>query len=150
MKHIRTLTMLALAFAAGAFASHLPEKAGAAPPPVVATSIDLGALTPTDFPPANPALPNLRTKLLAQVDSTVVAYSVGTAPKHTHAGTTELQLIIDGTGTEWLGDTQIPIKPGTFVIVPPNTPHGGFTGGPFRLYTVKTPPQDPADYHMVP
>jgi mannose-6-phosphate isomerase-like protein (cupin superfamily) len=150
MKQIRTSLMLLLAFAAGAFVARLPETARAAAPPVVATSIDLNALTPSDFPPPNPLLPNLRTKTLAQVDSTVVAYAVGTAPKHIHAGTTELQLFLAGTGTEWLGDKQIPIGPGTFVIVPPNTPHGGFTGGPFHIYTVKTPPQDPTDYHMVP
>jgi quercetin dioxygenase-like cupin family protein len=107
-------------------------------------------LTLADFPSPNPALPNLRTKTLAQVDSTVFAYSMGGAPKHTHAGTTEVQLILAGTGTEWLGDKQIPIAPGTFVLIPPNTPHGGLTGGPFRLFTVKTPPQDSTDYHMVP
>jgi mannose-6-phosphate isomerase-like protein (cupin superfamily) len=150
MKYVRTVLMLALAFAAGAFASRLPEAARAAAAPVVATSIDLSALNPADFPPPNPALPNLRTKGLGVIDSTAFAYSVGVAPKHTHADTTEVQLVLDGTGTEWLGDKQIPIAPGTFVVIPPNTAHGGFTGGPFRLYTVKTPPQDPTDYHMVP
>jgi len=150
MKNIRTLIMLALAFACGAFVSRLPERAGASPAVLTATSIDLNALNPNDFPPPNPALPGLRTKPLAVVDSTQVAYAVGTAPKHLHESTTELQLILDGTGTEWLGDKQIPIAPGTFVVIPPNTAHGGFTGGPFRLYTVKTPPQDPADYHPVP
>jgi mannose-6-phosphate isomerase-like protein (cupin superfamily) len=149
MKHIRTLVMLALAFAAGAFVSRLPEPARAAAP-VVAMSIDLNALTPADFASPNPALPNLRTKTLAQVDSTVFAYAEGGAPKHTHAGTTEVQVILAGTGTEWLGDKQIPIAPGTFILIPPNTAHSGFTGGPFRLFTVKTPPQDPTDYHMLP
>lgn len=150
MKHIRTLILTALAFGAGAFVSRVPQSAAAAPAPVVATSIDLNALVPADFPPPNPALPNLRTKGLATVDSTSFAYSVGVAPKHTHADTTEVQLVIDGTGTEWLGDKQVPIAPGTFVVIPPNTAHGGFTGGPFRLLSVKTPPQEPTDYHPVP
>jgi len=151
MKHVRLFLLLALAFSAGALVSRLPERvASAAPLAPAATSIDLNVLAPSDFPPPNPALPNLRTKVLAVVDSTVVAYSVGAAPKHTHAGTTEIQLFLDGTGTEWLGDKQIPVAPGTFVIVPPNTAHGGFTGGPFRIYTVKTPLQDPTDYHPVP
>ena len=78
------------------------------------------------------------------------ALSVGTAPKHYHSGTTEVQLVLDGTGTEWLGDKQIDLKPGTLVIIPPNTNHGGLTGGPFRVYTVKTPPQMPDDYHAAP
>ena len=149
MKSIRTLLMLALAFAAGALVSRVPETARAAAP-VVATYVDLTALTPADFPPPNPLLPNLRTKSLALVDTTAFSYSVGTAPKHTHAGTTEVQLILSGTGSEWLGDKQIPIGPGTFIVIPPNTAHGGFTGGPFHIYAVKTPPQDASDYHMVP
>ena len=149
-KHVRTIAAIALAFGAGAFVARLPERATAATPPAIATSIDLNALVPADLPPPNAALPNLRTKVLATIDSTLIAYSVGTSPKHTHAGTTEVQLILAGTGTEWLGGKQISIAPGTFVVVPPNTAHGGFTGGPFRLYTVKTPLQDPGDYHMVP
>ena len=116
MKHTRTLVMLVVAFGAGAFTARIPETARAAAPAPVATSIDLGALTLADFPSPNPALPNLRTKTLAQVDSTVFAYSMGGAPKHTHAGTTEVQLILAGTGTEWLGDKQISIAPGTFVV----------------------------------
>jgi mannose-6-phosphate isomerase-like protein (cupin superfamily) len=150
MSRFRTLVMLALAFAAGAFVARFPENARADPPPVAAMSLDLNAVNPADLPPPNAALPNLRTKPLVKIDSTAFAYSVGTAPKHTHAGTTEVQLVLDGSGTEWLGDKQIPVSPGTFVVIPPNTAHGGFTGGPFRIYTVKTPPQDPTDYHPAP
>jgi len=142
--------MLALAFVAGALVSRSVEPARAASAPVTAMSLDLNTLTPADFPAPNPLLPNLRNKNLVQVDSTVVSYAIGSAPKHTHAGTTEVQLILGGTGTEWLGDKQVPISPGTFIVIPPNTAHGGFTGGPFRIYSVKTPPQDPSDYHMQP
>jgi mannose-6-phosphate isomerase-like protein (cupin superfamily) len=150
MKHLRTFVMLALAFAAGALVSRLPETAHAATAPVVATSIDLNTLALADFPTPNPLLPNLRSKTLVQVDSTAFSYAIGAAPKHTHAATTEVQLILSGTGTEWLGDKQVPVSPGTFIVIPPNTAHGGFTGGPFHIYAVKTPPQDPADYHMMP
>lgn len=87
MKHIRTSVMLALAFAAGALASRLPQIAHAAAAPLVATSIDLNQLTAADFPAPNPLIPNLRSKVLAQVDSTVFTYATGSAPKHTHAGT---------------------------------------------------------------
>jgi len=135
MTQLRTFVMLALAFAAGVLVSRIPATARAATAPVVATSIDLNQLTPADLPTANPLLPNLRSKVLAQVDSTVFSYAIGSAPKHTHAGTTEVQL---------------PVSPGTFIVIPPNTAHSGFTGGPFRLVAVKTPPQDPSDYHMLP
>ena len=150
MKHARTFATLALAFSAGALVSHIPQPAGAAAPPVVATYVDLTTLTAADFPPPTPLLPNTRSKTLLQVGSTAFSYAIAGSPKHTHALTTEVQLIVEGTGTEWLGDKQIPVKPGTFVVIPPNTPHGGFTGGPFRIYAVKTPPQDPSDYHLVP
>jgi mannose-6-phosphate isomerase-like protein (cupin superfamily) len=149
MKSIRTFVMLALAFGAGALVSRLPDTARAAAP-VVAMSLDLTSLNPADFPAPNPLLPNLRTKNLALVDTTAFSYSIGTAPKHTHAGTTEVQLILSGSGTEWLGDKQVPIGPGSFLVIPPNTAHGGFTGGPFHIYAAKTPPQDSSDYHMVP
>ena len=150
MKHVRTIVMLVVAFAAGALVARFPEPVHAAPAAVVPMAIDLNALTPADFPPPNPALPNLRTKQLVQVDQTQFAYSIGGAPKHVHMNTTEVQVVLAGTGTEWLGDKQVPIAPGTVVVIPPNTAHSGFTGGPFRLFTVKTPPQDPADYHMMP
>jgi mannose-6-phosphate isomerase-like protein (cupin superfamily) len=152
MQKARLFVLLAFAFAAGAFASRVaqPATATADVPTPVATSIDLLTLDPTTFPAPNAALPDLRTKGLAVVDSTSFYYQVGVAPKHTHAATTEVQLFLDGTGTEWLGDKQIAIAPGTFVLIPPGTAHGGFTGGPFKFYTVKTPPQQPADFHAVP
>ncbi len=150
MKNFRTFITIALAFAAGAIASRLTLPAQAAPAPLTASYIDLNSLQPADFPPPNPALPNIHTKQLATIGSSQIAYSVGLAPKHTHELTTEIQLVLAGSGTEWLGDKQIPIGPGTFVIIPPSTAHGGFTGGPFKLYTIKSPPQDPTDYHAVP
>jgi mannose-6-phosphate isomerase-like protein (cupin superfamily) len=150
MRKMSTFVATALAFALGVAVTHLTEAALAAPAVPVATSVDLNALQPADFPSPNPALPNIHTKFLALVGSSQFAYSVGQSPKHTHADTTEVQLVLGGTGTEWLGDKQIPVAPGTFVVIPPNTAHGGFTGGPFKLYTVKTPPQEPTDYHAVP
>jgi mannose-6-phosphate isomerase-like protein (cupin superfamily) len=146
----RTLVALALAFGCGIGVAHLPQGARAATAPVEPATIDLNAIGPDDFSAANPATPNLRSKLLAIVDTTAFYYQQGFAPKHAHAATTEVQLFLEGNGTEWLGDKQVAIKPGTVVIVPPNTPHAGLTGGPFRYYVVKTPPQDPADYHVAP
>ncbi|MBD5633701.1 MAG: cupin domain-containing protein [Candidatus Eremiobacteraeota bacterium] len=150
MKYVANLLALTLAFSAGLFAARASEPARAADPSPQATAIDLDAVAPGEFAAPNPALPNLRSKPLVKIDSTVFSYQEGTAPKHVHLTTTEVQLILAGTGTEWVGDKQVAIRPHTFVIVPPNTPHGGFTGGPFRFLTVKTPPQDPTDYHSVP
>ncbi len=150
MKKLRLFASLAFAFGAGMFVSHLTLPATAAAPTATAMSMDLSALTPADLPSPSAAFPELRTKVLAVVDSTSFAYQMGVAPKHTHADTTEVQLFLTGTGTEWLGDKQIAIAPGTFVVIPPGTAHAGFTGGPFTFYTVKTPPQQPTDYHMLP
>jgi mannose-6-phosphate isomerase-like protein (cupin superfamily) len=150
MKHLRTALLVTFAFLAGIVFGRAPQSAHAAAPPPQAASLDLMALDPATFPPPNSALPNLRSKTLASVDSTVFAVSVGTAPKHLHEKTTEVQVVLAGTGSEWLGDKQVAIEPGTFLVIPPNTAHGGLTGGPFRIFTIKTPPQLPDDYHLQP
>ena len=38
---------------------------------------------------------------------------------------TKIQYVVDGTGTEWLGDKQVALKPGIMLLIPHDTPHGG-------------------------
>ena len=45
--------------------------------------------------------------------------------KHMHPNTNEIQFILEGTGTIWLGDKQVKVKPGDLVVIPKGTPHGG-------------------------
>ena len=55
-----------------------------------------------------------------------------------------------GGGTEWLGDKQVPLRPGELLIIPAGTPHGGTTDPNLAILSFKTPPQAPTDIHPIP
>jgi mannose-6-phosphate isomerase-like protein (cupin superfamily) len=140
MKHLpRFLGLAALGFAI------------VAAPPLQPVTIDLLAITP-DAMPTSPAFPLLHQKTLVAADGMTAALSIGGAPKHYHAESNEIQLILDGTGTEWLGDRQVPLRAGMLVVIPVNTAHAGIvdtSGGKLRLVAFKTPPQPPTDIHLL-
>jgi cupin domain len=141
----------AVAFALGFSAARLPLPAAAAAAPLQPVAIDLSALTPDQFPPANPKTPNLRSKPLVVTDGATVAVQTGTIFKHIHNDANEIQVVVEGTGTEWLGDQQVALKPGMFLVIPKGTIHGGLVdAGHLKIVSMKTPPQDPADVHPVP
>jgi mannose-6-phosphate isomerase-like protein (cupin superfamily) len=148
---LRTAGVAVSAFALGAFVTHLPLPVRAAAPPLQPAAIDLLAVSPDSLTPS-PVFPTLRQKTYVVTDGMTAALSMGGAPKHYHANANEIQLIIDGTGTEWLGDKQVDLKPGMLIIIPTNTVHAGIvdtSGGRLRLVAFKTPPQAPDDYHAV-
>jgi len=123
----------------------------AAAPPLQPAAIDLMTIAP-DTMPTSAAFPTLHQKMLVVTDGMTAALAVGNAPKHYHAESNEIQLILDGSGTEWLGDHQVPLRPGMLVIIPVNTAHSGIvdtSGGRLRLVAFKTPPQPPADIHLL-
>ena len=72
----------------------------------------------------------------------------GNVPKHMHPATNEIQYILEGTGTVWLGDKEVKVKPGDLIVIPKGTPHAGTKpdGRPFKAIAIKTPPQ-PANDH---
>ena len=72
-------------------------------------------------------------------------------PKHMHPNTNEIQYILDGTGTIWLGDKEVTVKPGDLVVIPKGTPHGGTKpdGRTIKAIAIKTPPQAPDDTKML-
>jgi mannose-6-phosphate isomerase-like protein (cupin superfamily) len=152
MRNVRMAFVVALAFAAGFAVARLPQTARAAAMPLQPASIDLTAMGPDAMPTPTAIFPNLRSKTLVVTDGMTAAFQVGLAPKHYHADANEVQIIIEGTGTEWLGDKQVPFKPGTLIIIPKGTNHAGIvvTSGPIELLSMKTPPQDPSDVHFVP
>ena len=152
MKHIVTATIAAAAFILGIAANHLTSSARAAAAPLVPAAIDLTAISPDDMPTPSALFPNLRSKMLVVSDGMTAVFSTGTAPKHYHSGANEIQVILDGTGTEWLGDRQVTLKPGMLVVIPSGTNHAGLTetSGHLKFVAIKTPPQDPADIHFVP
>jgi mannose-6-phosphate isomerase-like protein (cupin superfamily) len=119
--------------------------------PLAPAAIDLMAITP-DAMPTSPSFPTLHQKVLVATDGMTAALSIGGAPKHYHADSNEIQLILDGSGTEWLGDRQVPLRAGMLIVIPVNTAHAGIvdtSGGRLRLVAFKTPPQPPTDIHLL-
>jgi hypothetical protein len=151
-QHIRTVAIAVLSFAIGAALTHLPQAARAAAAPLVAGTYDLAALTTDAMPPPTAIFPNLRSKTMVIDDGMTLAVQMGTAFKHQHYNADEVQIFLEGTGTEWLGDKQIALKPGTMVIIPRGTTHAGLveTSGHLKFVSLKSPPQDPGDVHPVP
>jgi mannose-6-phosphate isomerase-like protein (cupin superfamily) len=152
MKHtaLRTALVAVLAFGAGIAVSHPPQTARAAAAPLQATVIDVAAITPADLPTPTVASPNLRSKLLVVADGTTAQLQIGTVGKHYHADANEIQYVVSGSGTEWLGDKQVALKPGMLLIIPMGTPHAGTTDANLKILSFKTPPQAPTDVHPVP
>ena len=150
MKTRVALAALSLAFAAGVAAGHV-APAGAALIAMTPQVIDLGAITPDDLPTPAPGA-KYRTKTLVSQDGATVAVQIGVVAKHYHADANEIQYVIDGNGTEFLGDKQVPLKPGDLVLIPKGTPHAGSieTSGHLKLLSIKTPPQAPDDTHPLP
>lgn len=147
---LRTVAVAAVAFTAGAAFAHMPQPARAAAAPLQPAVYDLGALTPADLATPAPATPNLRSKALLAADGATGAVQIGTVFKHYHADANEIQIVLAGSGTEWLGDKQVPLKPGTMLVIPAGTPHGGTTDANLKIVAFKTPPQAATDIHPLP
>jgi mannose-6-phosphate isomerase-like protein (cupin superfamily) len=148
-----TTTTLGIAIA-GAFAAgmlvqpalrHSISEARAAAAPLTATAIDLAALKHADIP-ATPN-PEMNGKTLVVTDNATVAIQSGNVKKHMHPKTDEIQYIIEGSGAMWLGGERKEFKPGTLLIIPKGTAHGGtiVASGPVKALAIKIPPQPPDD-----
>lgn len=135
-----------LAFIAGAGASRLlpstPALAADALTPMVIHVPDLQGDTL-----GMPSGTGLRSKTFVMQDGMTLAVQAGPVPKHMHMNANEIQYYLEGTGTIWLGDKEVQIKPGDLVIIPKGTAHGGTKtqGSPFKAIAIKTPPQAPDD-----
>jgi len=153
MRFARTLTIASLAFIAGGFASRMLPVAFAqtpAPAPLVAQIIDVNAL---EGEAIGAIVPNteLRSKTLVVTEHATVAVQQGNVNKHYHAGNEEIQYILSGSGTMWLGDTQRTIKAGDLIVIPKGTNHAGTvpSSGTFKAIAIKIPPQAAGDTHFV-
>ncbi len=149
MRTERTVALVTVAFVAGLATSRvlpLAQAQAPAPAPLQAQIIDVNALGETEL---GAILPNtdLRSKTLVVTDKATIAVQQGNVGKHFHAGSDEIQYILEGTGTAWLGDTQRTIKPGDLIIIPRGTAHAGTvaTSGRFKAIAIKIPPQVAGD-----
>ena len=93
----------------------------------------------------------MRYKLFVAADGMTISIQDGNVGKHMHPNTNEIQYILDGTGTIWLGDKEVRVKPGDLVVIPKGTPHGGTKpdGRTIKAIAIKTPPQAPDDTKML-
>ncbi len=153
MRFSRTLAVASMAFIAGGFASRVLPFAVAqttAATPLAAQIIDVDTL---EGEAIGPIVPNteLRSKTLVVTDMATVAVQQGNVPKHYHAGNEEIQYVLSGTGTMWLGDTRRTIKAGDLIVIPKGTNHAGTiaTSGTFKAIAIKIPPQAAGDTHFV-
>jgi len=91
----------------------------------------------------NGARSPLHAKGFVSQDGMTVGIQIGIVPKHYHADANEVQYVVDGVGTEWLGDKQVALKPRHHADHPKGTPHGGSieTSGHLKIIALKTPPQ---------
>ncbi len=136
------------AFAAGLYASpwlhDTVTTAHAASAPLTPAVIDLAALKHADIPTTSN--PEMNAKLLVVTDNATIAIQSGNVAKHMHPKTDEIQYIIEGSGSMWIGDERKEFKPGTLLIIPKGTAHAGtiVASGPVKALAIKIPPQ-PAD-----
>src|SRR3978361_1351677 len=122
MNRIAISLSIAAAFAAGCGVTDLLPPAYAADT-TSAQIIHTGELEGDTISPANAG--GTRNKLLVAVDGATISIQDGSPPKHLHANANEIQYILEGTGTIWLGDKEVPVKPGDLLVIPKGTTHGG-------------------------
>ena len=150
MNRIVFATTVGLAFGAGCGASYWLPKAQAADG-LLPQILHVGELAGEALGPAAP-LTGLRSKTFVSAEGVTISVQAGNVPKHMHPNTNEIQYILEGTGTIWLGDKEVRVQPGDLVIIPKGTAHAGTKpdSGVFKAIAIKTPPQAPDDTKMLP
>jgi mannose-6-phosphate isomerase-like protein (cupin superfamily) len=145
--------VVAAAFITGFLLSPLAQRAiapaAAAAPGLTPMVIDLTALEPADL--GSTPYPELRSKTLVTTDNATIAIQAGNVAKHMHPQTDEIQYIVAGSGSIWLGAERKDFKPGTLLIIPKGTAHAGsiVSKGPVKAIAIKIPPQPAGDITFV-
>ena len=91
--------------------------------------------------------PDFRARNFVVTENATVGVQSGNVPKHMHPMTDEIQYIIEGRGSMWLGDERKEFGPGTLIVIPKGTAHAGsmVTSGPVKALVIKIPPQGRED-----
>ena len=149
MNRIAASLSISAAFAAGCGATYLMRPALAAES-ITAQVIHVPELTGDALGPASAT--GFRSKTFVSADGATISVQDGNVPRHMHPNTNEIQFILEGTGTVWLGDKEVHVKPGDLIVIPKGTQHGGTKpdGRPFKAIAIKTPPQAPNDTKLLP
>ena len=104
MNRLAITLSLAAAFAAGCSVTHLLRPAIAAEN-ITAQVISTGELEGDKL--GMPSGTGMRSKLFVAADGMTISIQDGNVGKHMHPNTNEIQYILDGTGTIWLGDKEV-------------------------------------------
>ena len=149
MNRTATILSIAAAFATGCAVTHVMRPALAAPDIITAQVVHTGDFEGDAI--SQPSSIGMRNKTFVSVDGATISIQDGNPPKHLHNLSNEIQYVLEGTGTMWLGDKEVPIKPGDLIIIPKGTPHGGnkTDGRPIKALAIKTPPPAPDDTKML-
>jgi len=70
------------------------------------------------------------------------------AHKHYHERLTEFYCVVEGCGTLEVDEDEVPLAPGTVVMIKPGAAHVARPRGRLRILVVVSPPFDPADEHL--
>jgi mannose-6-phosphate isomerase-like protein (cupin superfamily) len=121
------------------------SSAHAEPAPLVAEVIDLAGMKHADLP--GTPNPEMNAKGLVTTDNATIGIQSGNVAKHMHPKTDEIQYIIEGSGAMWLGNERREFKPGSLIVIPRGTAHGGtlVSSGPVKAIAIKIPPQPKDD-----
>ena len=124
-------------------------QAQAAAAALTPMTLDLSAMKAGDL--GTTPYPDLKSKTLVTTDNATIAIQSGNVGKHIHSKTDEIQYIIEGSGTVWLGSERKEFKPGTLLVIPKGTAHAGsvVTNGPVKAIAIKIPPQPAGDITFV-
>ncbi|HEY2256105.1 MAG TPA: cupin domain-containing protein, partial [Variovorax sp.] len=116
---------VAFAFAAGMIVSplsqHMVGVAHAQSAPLVPAMIDLMGMKHGDLPTTSN--PEMNALGLVTTDNATIGIQSGNVAKHKHPKTDEIQYIIEGSGSMWLGAERKEFKPGTLIVIPKGTAH---------------------------
>ena len=138
---------LAAAFATGLLSAPflhdvLPEAHAQAAEPQ-AQMIDLMAIKHADLPKTSN--PEMNARGIVVTENATLGLQSGNVAKHMHPKTLEIQYIVEGSGAMWLGNERHEFKPGTLIVIPKGTAHGGTKpdagSAPIKAIALKTPPQ---------
>ena len=151
MRYSSTTLSLAIAtafvagIAAAPLAHHAIADAHAESAPLTAAMYDLAGMKHADLPTTSN--PEMNARGFVVTDHATIGIQSGNVAKHNHPMTDEIQYIIEGSGAMWLGGERKEFKPGTLIVIPKGTAHGGsiVTSGPVKAIAIKIPPQGPTD-----
>lgn len=134
---------VAVAFLAGITVGRAGQQSVGWGPAVIHVS----RMTAADFPPKAKGATNYAKIVAVNNGAAAVQIQMGPVGKHYHAGSNEIQYIVQGSGMFWLGDKQVPVGPGDLIIIPKGTAHGMLAN--YKAVSIKSPPQAAGDAHFL-